>query len=53
VHVSLLWAATTTTTVLNVHRGAVLPVARVVVLAVPTTALLVFLYLSNRKRRRQ
>ena len=45
-----LSAFATTTTAVNVHRGAVLPIARAVVIAVPTTLLLVFWWVSSRRR---
>jgi hypothetical protein len=45
-----LVALTTTTTVVNVHRGAVLPEGRFVVLAVPFMALLFYLLVVRRRR---
>ncbi|HEV3188168.1 MAG TPA: hypothetical protein VGZ04_08985 [Acidimicrobiales bacterium] len=47
---NLLTALTTTTTVVNVHRGAVLPEGRFVVLAVPALALLFYLLVVRRRR---
>jgi len=47
---SVLAALTTTTTVVNVHRGAVLPEGRFVVLAVPALALLFYLLVVRRRR---
>ena len=44
-------ATLTTTTVANVHRGAVLPEARVVVIVVPLAILTGFWYLAFRRRR--
>ena len=44
-----LWATNTIPTVINVHRGAALPAARVVVLLVPTAAALVYLWLRRRR----
>jgi len=41
-----------TTSMINVHRGAALPAARVVVVAVPVTALLVYRWLTRRRRDR-
>jgi len=46
-----LLATLTTTTVANVHRGAVLPEARVVVIIVPLAILTGFWYLAFRRRR--
>jgi hypothetical protein len=51
--VMMHFAALTTTTVFNVHRGSALPAARVVVIAVPSTALLVYAWLSSRRRGRR
>ena len=48
-----LFADLTTSTVVNVHLGSPLPAARVVVIAVPTTALLVFWLVSHRRRGRR
>jgi hypothetical protein len=45
-----LAALTTTTTVVNVHRGAVLPEGRFVVLAVPLLALTFYLLVVRRRR---
>jgi hypothetical protein len=47
-HVLLL---ATTTTIVNVHRGAVLPAARVVVVAVPLVLLGAFWLFAVRRRR--
>ena len=44
-------ATLTTTTVANVHRGAVLPEARVVVIAVPLVILAGLWFLAFRRRR--
>jgi len=49
---SWLEALATTSTVLNVHRGAVLPEGRFVVLAVPALALLFYLLVVRRRRDR-
>jgi hypothetical protein len=49
---SWLAALTTPTIVLNVHRGAVLPEGRFVVLAVPSLALLFYLLVVRRRRDR-
>lgn len=46
----LVWAATTITTVFNVHRGAALPAARIIVIAVPATAAILYWYLIGRHR---
>lgn len=45
-----MWVAGTTTTVSYFHKGAVLPFARVVVIAVPTVILLGFMWLAARRR---
>jgi len=45
------WALTTSTTVFNPHRGAVLPAARVVVIAIPTLAAVAYWFLVVRRRR--
>ncbi|HEV3268593.1 MAG TPA: hypothetical protein VGZ68_09355 [Acidimicrobiales bacterium] len=47
---SVLAALSTTTTVVNVHRGAVLPEGRFVVLAVPAAALLFYVLVVRRRR---
>ena len=44
-----LAATNTLATVVNVHRGAALPAARVVVLVVPTAALLGYWWLRRRR----
>jgi hypothetical protein len=36
-------------TVVNVHRGAVLPLARVVVIAVPSAALAFYVFIRTRR----
>jgi len=43
-------ALTTTTSIVNVHRGAVLPEGRFVVLAVPVAALAFYLLVVRRRR---
>lgn len=48
---TLVLAASTTTTIANVHRGAVLPAARVVVLAVPALALVLYWFLVVRAKK--
>ncbi len=45
-----LWSLDTTTSVVNLHRGSALPAARVVIVAVPATALLAFWWLTSRRR---
>ena len=47
----LLMASSTTPTLFNVHRGVALPAARVVVLLVPTMALLFYWSVVRRKRK--
>jgi hypothetical protein len=47
----LVLAATTTTT-FDAHRGAALPAARVVIIAVPTLALVLFWLLVVRPKRK-
>ena len=44
-------ATLTTTTVADVHKGAVLPEARVVVIVIPLTVLAGFWFLAVRRRR--
>ena len=44
-----LWATNTIPTIINVHQGAPLPAARVVVVLVPTAALLTYLWLRQRR----
>ncbi|HVA53551.1 MAG TPA: hypothetical protein VNF05_08550 [Acidimicrobiales bacterium] len=48
------WLATltTTSTLVNVHKGAVLPEGRFVVVAVPSMALLFYLLVVRRRRDR-
>ena len=48
--VNAVLATLTTTTVANVHRGAVLPEARVVVIVVPLAILAGFWFLALRRR---
>ena len=43
-------ALSTVTTVTNVHRGVVLPAARVVVLLVPAAALLLYFWINRQKK---
>jgi hypothetical protein len=50
VHEMLMTSTTTTT--FDAHRGAVLPAARAVVVAVPLVALFVYWFLIVRPRRR-
>jgi len=45
-----LWA-TTVTVPINVHRGVVLPAARVVVLAVPIAALCFYVFVVRTRRK--
>lgn len=45
-------ALSTTTSIVNVHRGSALAAARVVVVAVPTTAFLVYWWLTSPRRDR-
>jgi hypothetical protein len=45
-----LAALTTTTTPVNVHKGAILPEGRFVVVAVPFMALLFYLLVVRRRR---
>ena len=45
------WALATTTTIVNVHRGSVLPEARVIVIAVPVTLLRRLLVRAAKGRR--
>ena len=42
--------AVTTTTVLDPHRGAVLPAARIVVIAVPVIVIIAYVFVVVRKR---
>jgi len=52
VHVAhTLLLASSTTTTFNVHRGAVLPAARFVVILIPSLALTVFWFLVVRPNR--
>lgn len=44
--------AVTSTTVVSVHKGAVLPIARFIVVAVPLTLLTAYLIVSARRGRR-
>ncbi|MHB8379361.1 MAG: hypothetical protein ACYDB2_05510 [Acidimicrobiales bacterium] len=46
------WLSALATTILNVHRGVVLPEGQFVVLAVPTLALLFYLLVVRRRRDR-
>ena len=46
-------ATLTSTTMLNPHRGAVLPAARVVVLAIPTLVIAVYWIFVVRRRGRR
>ena len=46
-----LYVTGTLTPALNVHRGAPLLAARVIVILVPTTALLVFWWLRTKRGR--
>lgn len=46
-------ATLTSTTLLNPHRGAVLPAARVVVLAIPTLAIAFYWTFVVRRRGRR
>jgi hypothetical protein len=48
VHFVLQWAASAP---LNVHRGAALPVARAVVLAVPVAALCFYVFVVRARRK--
>jgi len=48
--ISGFFRALTTTTLVNVHRGAVLPEGRFVVLAVPLGALVFYLLVVRRRR---
>jgi len=45
----MLFAALTSTTLFSVHRGVALPAARVVVLAIPTLAIIIFFWLTRRR----
>lgn len=45
-----VWAALTSTTVFNPHRGAALPAARAVVIAIPFAALLFYVLVVRRRR---
>jgi hypothetical protein len=47
----MLATLTTSTTLVNLHRGAVLPAARVVVIVIPTLAGLFYWYFVARRRR--
>lgn len=46
----MLLATLTSTTLSSVHRGVALPAARVVVLAIPTLAVITFFWLTRRRR---
>lgn len=46
-----LWAASTSTTVLHVHNGAVLPYARVVVVLIPVVILTGLWWLTTHRGR--
>jgi len=45
-----IWAALTSTTVFNPHRGVALPAARAVILVIPVGALLFYLLVVRRRR---
>jgi hypothetical protein len=47
----LLLATSTTSTLINVHRGAALPAARAVVVLVPAMALLFYWSVVRRKKK--
>jgi hypothetical protein len=51
-HVSRWVVAAATNTATNVHRGAVLPEGRIVVIAVPLAALLYYYFVVRRHRDR-
>ena len=46
---AVTWALATTTTIVNVHRGSVLPEARVIVIAVPVTLLGVYWFVLRKR----
>ena len=45
----MLHLCAATTSVVNVHRGAVLPIARVVVIAVPVAVLGFYVFIRTRR----
>ena len=45
----LMWALATTTTIVNVHRGSVLPEARVIVIVVPVTVFCVYWFVLRKR----
>jgi len=47
----MLLGALTSTTLVNVHRGVALPAARVVVLAIPTLAIIIYFWLTRQRDR--
>ena len=49
--VAQFWAAlSTSTTVFNPHRGVALPAARLVIVVIPTVAILFYVLVVRRKR---
>ena len=48
---AIIEAFTTTTTIVSVHRGAVLPEARVIVIAVPVTVLCIYWFVLRKRCR--
>lgn len=46
---AVTWALATTTTIVNVHRGSVLPEARVIVIAVPVTLFGVYWFVLRKR----
>jgi hypothetical protein len=47
----LISAFTTTTTIVSVHRGSVLPEARVIVIAVPLTVFSIYWFVLRKRGR--
>jgi hypothetical protein len=46
-----MWALSTTTTIVNVHKGSVLPEARVIVIAFPVTVFCVYWFVLRKRGR--
>ena len=48
---AVLESFTTTTTIVSVHRGVVLPEARVIVIAVPVTLFCIYWFVLRKRAR--
>ena len=48
---AIIEAFTTTTTIVSVHRGVVLPEARVIVIAVPATVFCIYWFVLRKRGR--